>query len=148
MNEDTAVRFFDKTLVGDGCWEWQGGKFSQGYGAFKYERKLWKAHRWSYVYFNDEIPDGLQVCHSCDNPGCVNPKHLWLGTHKENHQDKTDKKRAPKGTRNGRSKLTDAQILEIRKDNRFQHVIARDYGVGQAQIHRIKSGKHWTEVSA
>lgn len=74
-----------------GCWIWEGGVDSWGYGQFHYKKKTVKAHRKSYEAFKGEIPTGMFVCHTCDTPSCINPDHLWLGTPKQNAQDRNSK---------------------------------------------------------
>src|SRR3954469_15711218 len=73
----------------DRCWEWQGPRWKDGYGVCRYNNKTIRAHLASFLLFIGKIPQGLQlkVCHSCDNPPCVNPMHLWLGTAKDNTHD-------------------------------------------------------------
>ena len=106
-------RFWDKVLIArvDECWLWQAGRFWDGYGSFYKDHKLKRAHRVSWELANGEIPKGLIVCHSCDVPLCVNPAHLWLGTHKLNSKD-----RDTKGRRTHNIKLTKEQVLEIYLD--------------------------------
>ena len=82
------------------CWRYTGARDKNGYGQFKVNGKQWKAHRFSYTHFNGQIGEGLHVCHTCDNPTCVNPKHLFVGTAKDNVLDMHKKHRA-KARENG-----------------------------------------------
>lgn len=75
------------------CWEWGAGKYKRGYGLFVLKRKNRPAHRISWIIHKGQIPNGLFVCHKCDNPGCVNPSHLFLGTQTDNMKDMHSKKR-------------------------------------------------------
>lgn len=96
-NRETARgRFLTKFLIDDGCWEWQAGKFESskgGYGQFHYNGKPIQAHRFAYMMFVNDIPEGMEVCHTCDNPPCVNPSHLILGTTGDNARDRDNKRR-------------------------------------------------------
>lgn len=87
----------DKFILTDsGCWEWIGTIYSNGYGKFEYQKSQWRAHRLAYYFSYGQIPSGLFVCHKCDNPICINPTHLFVGTHQDNMDDAVEK---------GRSKL-------------------------------------------
>lgn len=136
----------------DSCWEWKGTTYRGGYGHFR--RKIggkwvmFKAHRFSYEHFFGPIPEGLLVCHACDNPSCVNPNHLFLGTPKENMQDKYRKGRG-KLIRNPKHQNLSFEIAQqIRIDGGAipkpkQSSLAEKYNTSVAQISRILSNKIW-----
>ena len=89
-------RFFEKVEITNSCWIWIAGKNLDGYGRMRINNKKYSAHRVSYTLHKGEIPNGLYICHTCDNPSCVNPEHLWAGTAQDNCLDKAKKKRHPK----------------------------------------------------
>ena len=122
----------------NGCWEWQRHLNERGYGYFNLEKKKSiGAHRASYILNKGEIPDGLFVCHACDNPKCVNPDHLWLGTPLENNRDMFKKGR-DKVTK---PKLSKEIVMEIYNDQSLAQVkLAEKYGVSQSTISNIKRG--------
>lgn len=98
MKINNPLKYQEKILSNivvcpSGCWLWTLCYGNDGYGQIKYNRKTNRAHRVSYAAFISPIPSGMVVCHSCDTPACVNPKHLWVGTVKENNDDKLNKKR-------------------------------------------------------
>lgn len=101
LDEKETVRFWGKVnkTSGDGCWEWSGSKRSpkpeRAYGSFHYRGKNIYAHRLSYMNSFGEIPNGMEICHRCDNPSCVNPDHLFVGSHLENMRDCFSKGRRP-----------------------------------------------------
>jgi len=92
--EKVKEQFYGKTFINsDGCWIWKGLLDRIGYGWFTLGKEDFKAHRVSYTVFKGEIPDGMLVLHTCDNPSCCNPEHLWLGTQKDNMKDCAKKER-------------------------------------------------------
>jgi hypothetical protein len=116
ITERVKKNFLDRVVKTSGCWEWIGSKNKTGYAQLSVNRKTEKASRVSYEMFNGPIPKGNYACHTCDNRGCVNPEHLFLGTQKDNMRDMVAKGRShkPKGEINGRSKLEVNQVIEIR----------------------------------
>lgn len=133
-----------------GCHVWLGALNADGYGNIEVKGISYRAHRASWMAFRGPIPSGLCVCHSCDTPCCVNPDHLFLGTQRENIADRVTKKRSNGGrnlgSRHPLAKLTAEQIREIRASDLKQHELAIHFGVGQAHISAIKSGKKWSHL--
>lgn len=119
------------------CWEWQGVKDNRGYGLARWEHKRTKAHRVSLLRLGLDI-EGKIVCHHCDNPSCVNPSHLFVGTLADNNKD-----RASKGRSIGNRKLTQEQVLDIRASTLNNKTLSKQYKVGESQIRRIKVYKSW-----
>jgi hypothetical protein len=152
-------RFWNKVDKTSGCWIWTGAKSKKGYGRFKFRGKLVSPHRFSWELRNGPIPKGegfhgTCVCHKCDNPRCVNPDHLFLGTHKDNMRDAIAKGRivlgGARGERIGVSKLTDEKVKEIRnlyKSGEYAlRKLAEMYSVGYSTIRDIVVGKSWKHV--
>jgi hypothetical protein len=132
-------RFWDKVQVTKGCWTWLACKNSNGYGTFTAYRKTYGAHRFSYELHFGEIPKGMCVLHSCDNRLCVNPGHLFIGTHSDNHNDMYAKKRCSRaGENNGRAKLSNKQIKEIQEEysskGTYQEVLASKFKVSASTV--------------
>lgn len=127
----------------NGCWIWQYAKIPGGYGLTWMNGKKIMTHRCSWELHNGEIPDGLCVCHHCDVPSCVNPAHLFVGTTQDNVNDKMTKGRQARGE-NSNNKLTEADVIEIRKSNDDYKVLAEKYGVVPRQIWSIKTNRSWT----
>jgi hypothetical protein len=138
------------TVHPSGCWLWTGAMNKvTGYGQIKLNYKTLRAHRASYEVHVGPIPPGMIVCHSCDNPPCVNPAHLFLGTHRDNTRDKLRKGRAnlPVGEGHTRSRLTAAAVREIRTSGETGRALARKFGVSPATICRAKRGHLWRTVT-
>ncbi len=133
-----------------GCWLWRGMVVGSGYGMVRFERKLYPAHRLAWKLFRGEIAPGLVVCHKCDVRTCVNPEHLFLGTHAENMKDMQQKGRSPHGDKHSRSKLTSEQVRRIKAmlAEGFMRMsdIAREFGVTHATIGCIARGTSWRHV--
>ena len=151
FDHNTIHRFDEKWLEDPrtGCWEWQAFLDSDGYGTLRVGYKMMKAHRVSYALTFGPFDSALLVCHDCDNPSCVNPDHLFLGTNADNSADMTSKGRQAKGEANGRSKLTEADIPAImaqRATGATMRAIARDFGVSHFVISNITRGKSWSHV--
>ena len=150
-----SERFNEKyePVTESGCWLWTAFTNACGYGCFRVAEASLLAHRVSYELHVGPIPDGLHVLHKCDTPPCVNPAHLFLGTHTENMADMVAKGRCHpgmvRGEGHGRSKLTEAGVRKIRAALRAgirPSAIAREYPVGSAMIRRIKHGLAWTHI--
>lgn len=134
-----------------GCWDWLGGRFDSGYGLFKVERKMRRAHRVAWELDNGrQVPQGMCVCHVCDNRKCVKPTHLFLATNDENMADMKAKGRAARGERSGMAKLRadDVRCIRLRIDmgDHFSD-IAREYGVSHQLISAINTGHCWGHLT-
>ena len=154
-------RFWSKVEKTDECWNWTADKFSNGYGKLrvKHDGRLRQlgAHRIAYLLTHFEVPDDRFVCHSCDNPLCVNPKHLWLGTQADNMRDASSKDRVRgtygkfrepdcAGEKNGQAKLTQSQVDEIRERYAAgvrQKQLAEKFGVLQSTISKLVKHQRW-----
>jgi hypothetical protein len=118
-----------------------------GYGVFNSPySKSDNAHRFSWRLRNGVIPDGLFVLHRCDNPPCVNPDHLFLGTQRDNMIDKVAKGRQARGRAQNGTTLTEVDVLAIRADTRRHREIAACYGISRPSVSAIKSRRNWRHV--
>lgn len=157
MLSDVAVqRFWSKVDKLGTCWTWIGSITKRGYGKFYANGKTYQAHRISYMLANNVWPGDLCVCHQCDNPSCVNPAHLFLGTAKDNVRDAINKSRFTtahltdrdkSGECNGRAKLTGKDVEYIRavKSQYSSRSLAKLMGVSKSQILRIIRNEAWNE---
>jgi hypothetical protein len=151
--ECIVENFMRKVEVTPECWEWRAGRTSCGYGVTSWDR----AHRISYRMFNGDIPAGMYVLHKCDNRNCVNPDHLFLGSHADNMADMAEKgrgrscpkERHARGSRVGVSKLKEEDIPVIRKraQSESKAALAREYGVDASTVSNIVHRKIWAWVS-
>ena len=161
----TEVRFWMKVNKTEYCWLWLARKDKDGYGRFYWNKKQRGAHRIAYMLSTGNYPpDDLVVCYKCDNPSCVNPEHLFLGTVSDNIKDKVSKKRTACGNNNGKNthpesrsfgiknpnaKFTDEMIRQIRemyKKIKSHRKIAQHFGVVKSTISSILNGKTWTHI--
>ena len=150
---DFTQNFWNKVRIGDNdsCWEWLGCRDRQGYGKHSCNAKTVRAHRYAYgLVTNRPISEGVLICHTCDNPGCVNPCHLFTGTQKDNIQDCVKKGRFQGGKFH--RKLTDDQAREIRflyeevPRKYTQRELGKMFGVSQFAILHIVHNKRYQNV--
>lgn len=131
------------------CWEWIAHKDKDGYGILPTNGNAVRAHRYSIEYYKGINPVGYVVCHSCDNPSCVNPDHLFIGRPVDNVADMIKKKRDRLiGSRNNKAKLNEKQALAIFNSKEPNHVLALQYGVSTSTIKRVKAKTLWRHIHA
>ncbi len=159
---------FEKHVIRqEGCWSWKGPVAKGGYPVMSCNRKLgpdrghqasWLIHnKDSSMIYEGKLKKGMHVCHSCDNPICTNPDHLWIGTHQQNNDDKMRKGRfvfnpppVKKGSENAAAKLNEDKVKEIKiraAKGDSTYSIAQDFNVSRKTINCIKSGKNWFHVT-
>ena len=151
----TLKERFDEKWVEDenGCWAWTAYKQPNGYGQIgeggKHGKTL-RAHRVSFEIYKGEIPKSTCVLHTCDNPACVNPQHLFLGSHDDNMQDKCVKGRQPVGVEHGRHQLTEEEVVKIRllyDEKQTSHrVIGEMFAVSHSNVQAIGNRKTWKHL--
>lgn len=149
----TPEKFLSKCRNSEnGCIEWIGYRQKDGYGQLIYQGKQELAHRLAYRLSIGVIPHEMCICHKCDNPSCCNPDHLFIGTQLDNIADRVAKGRngCRKGETNGRAKLTESMVLEIREKlssgSMTKAAIGRKYGVSEVLIGMIARRKVWRHV--
>lgn len=135
------LKYVEKTNY---CWNWIGATSKKGYGQFAVNRKTTLAHRVAHKLWKED-PNKLQVLHTCDNPKCVNPDHLWLGTNKDNVNDRVNKNRSnrPRGAKSGMAKYTQETVTLIRAHTGPLSAIVREFGISKSQASKIRSGECW-----
>lgn len=151
MRGDLRDRFLEKVDKRGCCWLWTGAKTRGGYGHLRVkEGDTWvmrRAHRVSYTLFKGSIPNKLLVCHTCDNPSCVNPDHLFLSDHKGNAKDMVDKGRGKYKVKRNKITMEDARHIRYRhkKLGVSYKKLASEYGLRTSTISLIVNGKRWKE---
>ena len=166
ITEGAKLRFHTKYKATDKgeCWEWLAHRDQDGYGSFKLNYRTYRASRISYFLHYGKDPGVLETCHRCDNPPCVNPHHLFLGTSLDNNRDKVAKGRSPLGVKNGRythpestvrgehvntAQLTEAKVQEILielKNGAGLTELGRKHGVCKQAIYCIREGRTWKHM--
>jgi hypothetical protein len=152
MNSSDVARFWSKVDVRgpDECWLWKAARQVHGYGAFRVDGETKISSRFSFFLTHGRWPEGF-CCHSCDNPPCCNPAHLFEGSQDSNMKDAGSKGRMPRGERHWNSKLTTGDVQDIVANYTLCRVTQRElgirYGVGPDVISRIVTGKRWRHVT-
>lgn len=153
MTETPDQEFLRERLAGKwrlsetGCWEWLRSKNPDGYGDLRIRGPVRSAHRVSYEAHIGPIPAGMLVRHSCDNPGCINPSHLLLGTTQDNVDDREERgRRDVRGEDNGMAKLTEADVIHIRTSPARPKELCEMYGIDRTNVWAIRAGKTWKHV--
>jgi predicted XRE-type DNA-binding protein len=158
IQQSDINRFWSKVDQSGDCWIWTGKLHRDdgwGYGRFYVHTQegtiTVKVHRLAYMITYGDIPSGLCVCHRCDNPRCIRPDHLFLGTNLDNIQDMVQKGRQARGERNGLSRFTSEQVRSMRHlytvDRMRQAEIARVFGVDRRTVNRIVRYQLWRDVA-
>lgn len=155
MDKIVEKRFWEKVKKTDNCWLWMSTTHSNGngfrYGYFRYGNKNVRAHRMSWIIQNGFIPDGKCICHTCDNPQCVNPSHLFIGSRLDNMRDAKVKNRLATGEKHGRAKLNWVIVGRIRKICQAGRsgggidAMARKFNIARSTIYKIMRNQTWQE---
>lgn len=155
---EQAGRFWSHVARSEGCWTWSAGLDKDGYGKFaislprvngRQKQKHVRAHRLAYLLTHGDIPDGLLIRHSCDNPRCCNPEHVLTGTQLQNRGDAVDRNRVARGERHGMRKLTADKVREIRRKSALgarRIDLAAEFSISYPQICSIVTRREWRGV--
>jgi len=146
MEEMYIERFLSSIDKSGNCWLWtgtMGGKKENMYGVLKMNRKTFRSHRFSYEYYKGKIPEGMFVCHTCDNPPCVNPDHLFIGTQSDNMRDMLTKGRTPKA----KLRLDEVRYIFDYKGDMSYSELGEKFKVSVGTIENVKSGRSWHWVT-
>ena len=154
MKNKTALQRFEEKFIPEpksGCWIWTATKSEDGYGKFYFHPTYERSHRASWMFYVGEIPNGLFVLHKCDNPSCVNPYHLFLGTNDDNIKDmvKKGRQRALRGSKHKNAKVTEKDVIEMRKlseSGLSQYKIAEMFGICKSMANYICNRTNWKHV--
>ena len=145
MDQKYIDRFHTKyKVMSNGCWVWTAATATIGYGQFWAGYSTY-GHRFSYLIHKGD-PGSMSVCHTCDNPSCVNPDHLWLGTYADNNRDKVLKGRSLKGEKNHTAKLTEEDVLAIRASTEDSVTLAKRYNINRNHVYHILKRKSWKHI--
>tara|TARA_Y100000310_G_scaffold240365_1_gene244193 strand:+ start:516 stop:974 length:459 start_codon:yes stop_codon:yes gene_type:complete len=147
-NDELKQRFRSLDVGDNECWEWPWGRNRLGYGGVQFNKKWHRAHRVAWILFVGPIPKDMFVCHHCDNPPCVNPNHLWIGSHRDNVDDMLNKGRSNNhhGQNNPNARLTEDDVSEIKHrydEGEYQYEIARVFGISQQHVSQITRDVRW-----
>ena len=147
---ERLIKSFEKKVIKqDGCWDWKCPSQKNGYLRIRFDIEKIGAHCASWLIHKGKIPEGFQINHHCDNRRCTNPDHLYLGTRKQNDEDRVRRNRQAKGEKNGSSKLTDHNVEEIKRMLELgikKSEIAKAFNVTNAAIWFIETGRSWKHI--
>ncbi len=144
-------RFWSRVKKTRGCWIWTAGTYADGYGGFYDGKKMVRCNRYSWSLKHGPIPPRMLVCHTCDNPICVNPRHLFLGTNAVNLADMANKDRSTHGIKNPMAKLDPLRVVAIRRDygngGSTQKQVGARHGISEASVREIVHRRLWRRVA-
>lgn len=131
----------------NGCWKWMAARHPDGYGNICVDARTLPAHKFFYMLFIGPVPVGMECCHTCDTPECVNPDHLFLGTHLDNMKDMAEKQRSTIGERHSKAKLSDEAVRVIRQSTESTSALAATFGVHANTINEVRARRRWQHVT-